>query len=323
MPISASPPAEKGGRFLRIWNPAACSPRIPFSLPLVVVVSVCLLTESKGASILWGSRGYVENADSKGRSWGPDYTMVIGVFRSGFSPSYENREQWIMEWQELGTATYDTEEKRFAGTVDTDAFTTIPTGTKIYFWARNGNDLTKGPEWVLLTEDSWKWPAKSSTVAPAITWTTNEESITLVVGDAGKNGAHLISRTLRPVPVPESTWLAEHFGNRVQDMDANADPDGDGLSNALEYLLGSNPTDASSKVTPTMATGGSTVRLNLARNPYAESGYILEASEDLKAWFKVDHDLLTDRPDLLETSVPADPSKPRLFFRFQLKSVAQ
>ncbi|MBX3743608.1 MAG: hypothetical protein KF712_21660 [Akkermansiaceae bacterium] len=310
-----APPAEKD------IHADTSRKRIFFSrsLPFLLLAIVILPFEGHAGTIHWGSKGYVENADSKGRTWDTGYSMAIGMFREGFTPTFENRERWTTEWRELGTAVYDAEEKRFAGTVDTDAHGDVPAGAKIHFWAKNGDDLTKGPEWVLMTSAPWQWPATTSSVSPAVVWTTDEHSISLIVGDAGRNGKHLISRALRPVPVPQSTWLTEHFGKDTGSMAADLDPDGDGLPNALEYFLGTDPKDPSSSGSPVLEATGDEVKLKLARNPYAESGYVLEASDDLRTWHPVDHDLLTDRPDLVETSITKDPAKPTLFFRFTLK----
>ncbi len=43
------------------------------------------------------------------------------------------------------------------------------------------------------------------------------------------------------LPIP---WLMTYFG--TTNVNANADPDGDGMSNAQEYLAGTNPNDANS-----------------------------------------------------------------------------
>ena len=289
----------------------------------VLLLAIAFLAEAHAGLILWGSRGYAENADSKGREWDAAYSMTLGIFNHGFVPSFDNREQWAAEWIGLGTALYDEEEHRFAGAIDTNAHATIPVGAKIYFWAKNGDDLNQGPEWVLLSQNSWTWPAKSNAITPAVTWTTGQSSLLLVVGETEKNGKHLISRALRPLPVSQAAWLADYFSESPASAAANLDPDGDGLPNALEYFLGSNPAKGSSVKSPVMRRDGSGVTLSLARNPQAESGYTLEASKDLKTWFEVGHRLLTDRPDLLETSVPRDASKPTLFFRFQLKPEAK
>ena len=288
-------------------------------------LAACLLLGPISAEadlIHWGSQGFVENADSHGAVWDAAYSMVIGVFRNGFIPTYENREQWAAQWRELGTASYDVEEKRFAGVTDTAVSADVAAGSQVYFWGKNGTDLTKGPEWVLLSNALWKWPAKSTAIAPAAVWTTGGGPLSLIVGEAESGGKHLISRALRPVPVAEAAWLGRYFENQPASAKPEADPDGDGMSNSLEYFLGSDPSEPSSLVGPQIESGRDSVTLNLRRNPYAVSDPVLEASEDLAKWAPVDHELLVDRPDLLQAAVPKDHSKKMLFFRFQFQSPA-
>lgn len=284
--------------------------------------ALCFMSVAEAGLIDWGSPGFVEHADSRGRQWDAGYSMEAGTFTGGFVPTFENREQWLDHWQLLGTAVYDPEEKRFAGVIDTEAVT-VPARATIYFWAKNGDDLRKGPEWVLLTHSSWKWPGKTSSVTPVTVWTTGENLPALVVGEVDQRGKHLISRALRPVPVTEAKWLEKHFPNNLEAADPDADPDHDGLSNTLEYFLGTDPQVASETTGPGIKQEGKSVKLDLQLNPYAESDYVLEGSEDLKIWFRVPHEPFTERPDLLETQVAKDPSKKALFFRFQLKPKAQ
>ncbi len=316
------PPAEKEAH--RHTVPS----RFSFSLPIirtllgVSLTALLSLSQAHATLILWGSKGYVENADSKGRTWDASYSMEAGFFRNGFIPTFENRESWSANWSQLSTAIFDAEEMRFAGSIDTIS-ATVPSGTRIYFWAKNGNDLTKGPEWVLLTQSSWIWPGSATAFAPSLVWTTGETSVSLVVGQTETAGRHLVSRALRPVPIAEAAWLAKHFPAKQTPILGSEDSDGDGLSNTLEYFLGSDPSNGSSAGKPEIIPGGSGTLLHLPRNPYAESGYDLEASVDLKKWFRVNHDLLTDRPDLLEANIPKDATKPVWFFRFQLKSSAE
>lgn len=316
--FSPAPQAEKnpisGSRRVRVFF--CPSPRTAFGTALSL--AHCFAPLADAGLVHWGSPGFVVNADSHGVEWDRGYLMEAGIFTDGFVPTFQNREQWPDHWHLLGSAPYDTEEKRFAGVIDTDR-EALPTGTIIYFWAKNGTDLRKGPEWVLLTHPSWKWPSKSSAIAPAVIWTTGEDLLALVVGDVGQCGKHLISKALRPVPISKSKWLENHFPNDAAAAAPDADPDHDGLSNTLEYFLGSDPQVASSAAGPVISQEGKSVKLNLQLNPYAESDYILEGSEDLKTWFEIDHEPFTERPDLLETAVTRDPSKKTLFFRFQLK----
>ena len=320
--FSPAPRAEKDAisvaRRCRVFF--RCKPTTAIARTLLL--SLCFISAASAGLIYWGSPGFVDNADSRGRLWDSGYSMEAGLFSDGFVPTFGNREQWLDHWRFLGSAAFDAEEKRFAGVINTDS-ATIAAGATIYIWAKNGNDLRKGPEWVLLTHPSWKWPAKSAAITPAIIWTTGENLLALVVGDVGLQGKHLVSRALRPVPISKSEWLEKYFPNDATAAAADADPDHDGLSNTLEYFLGSDPHTPSKTTGPAISQEGNSVRLNLQLNPYAESDYILQGSEDLKTWFEIGHEPFTERPDLLETKVTRDPSKRALFFRFQLKPKAE
>lgn len=265
----------------------------------------------------WGSQGFVENADSRSRPWTPDFIMTLGVFQKGFLPTADNREEWIGHWIGLDVAVFDPLESRFAGVVDLAR--PLPAGAdpQVYFWARNGDDLKKGPEWLLLTRPDWKWPAVSPADSPALTWTTGTPA-SPVVGEIGVNGHHLTSARVVPVPVTFDDWLNGYFPDSSAGRNPDADPDGDGLGNRIEFFLGSNPNDGASTVCPQIRTGGDGTRLSLRRNPRVKSGFSVETSTNLLTWKPSDPETVVDQPDLIEVRIPRDAPVKSAFFRIKL-----
>lgn len=316
------PPTEKDAVSPSLWkhvlSPIFLSPACRAGA--LAICSLAAALTSQAGVVYWGSEGFVENADSRNRVWTADFTMTLGVFKSGFVPVEANREQWAQNWTELAVATFCTDEARFAGVADVSK--PLPAGyeAQVYFWAKNGNDLTKGPEWLLVTRPDWKWPAASTASAPAITWTTGKAA-SAVVGEIGLNGRHLTSERLAPVPVGRDQWLADFFPNSLASRNPDADPDGDGIPNQLEYFLGSDPANASSRVCPEIRSSGGATSLTLQKNPYAPSRVAVETSSNLKSWNPSDPQVVQDRPDLVEVSFPNQSAGKSAFFRFKVEEV--
>lgn len=71
----------------------------------------------------------------------------------------------------------------------------------------------------------------------------------------------MTGRAERPVPPSQVflKWQVDHFDESSElTSQASADPDGDGLVNALEFLLGGHPLDPSSSPRPLMEVGVAT-----------------------------------------------------------------
>jgi len=79
--------------------------------------------------------------------------------------------------------------------------------------------------------------------------------------------------------IPDS-WGMQYFGQAV--ISASADPDGDGASNLMEYLAGTNPTSASSVFRPSGTWSGSAFTLNFST--IAGRNYKVWWSVDLATW---------------------------------------
>lgn len=119
-------------------------------------------------------------------------------------------------------------------------------------------------------------------------------------------------------------WKQKYFGGGVNVSDpnfANADPDGDGMTNYQEYLAGSDPTDVNSKLTmKTMAMSGQA--LDLTWNSIVGQNYRVQYSADLVNWtYFTDNSgnpllYTADNPQTtVHLTIPVSSS--RLFFRVQ------
>jgi hypothetical protein len=75
-------------------------------------------------------------------------------------------------------------------------------------------------------------------------------------------------------------WEEQYFS--AQAVDPQADSDGDGTSNLMEYLAGTNPTDRSSKFQPTGALNGLTY--NMPIQTVQGRTYKVWVTKDLSSW---------------------------------------
>lgn len=126
---------------------------------------------------------------------------------------------------------------------------------------------------------------------------------------------------LQWTPPARQAWRYQHFGTVAGTLNAadDADPDGDGLSNLLEYTLGTLPTQPSPSPWLASTTSGY-LGLSIAKNATA-SGIIwsAESSDDLTNWHPEQTVTLIDNATTFSArdSVPVGPSS-RRFLRLRV-----
>ncbi len=114
------------------------------------------------------------------------------------------------------------------------------------------------------------------------------------------------------IPYTLERWRQEKFGTGVNAGNAadDADPDGDGVPNLLEYAFGSDPTAGYSAVaSPSVCVAGDNLVISYFRRVAAtDVAYTVEESEDLITWRVVDATPAVlpadDGVDLVQVSVP-------------------
>lgn len=123
-----------------------------------------------------------------------------------------------------------------------------------------------------------------------------------------------------PVPLSFAAWQSRYFPAGGGDAAPDADPDQDGLSNAVEYAAATNPGSPYEEATPTMETlvgnGKDCLRISLRRRP-GLAPWALEFSVDMEAWRPLTAvTIVTANSDGTETATWCMPrSAVRLYYR--------
>ncbi|MFT4637563.1 MAG: hypothetical protein ACI8T1_000873 [Verrucomicrobiales bacterium] len=163
-------------------------------------------------------------------------------------------------------------------------------GTQGYIWGR----LTSGgpAEWILLTASAWRWP-NDDPLAFSVTWSTTSAD-EAIVGTIDPDG-EIYPQTGRveAAAVPQRTaeiWRELHFDvGEATDPSISgweSDPDGDGVSNHLDYAISSNPRRSDASLGPWEISGEEdALVVTQPRNPNrADVSLVAEFSENLQTW---------------------------------------
>jgi hypothetical protein len=101
-------------------------------------------------------------------------------------------------------------------------------------------------------------------------------------------GSDLTFTTATPTvtSTPFEDWQTTYFGSTTNANAAfDADPDGDGANNLMEYAFGSNPTLGGSVIVPEVGTSGNYLTITVPRNSNAtDISYLVQGGTDLLSW---------------------------------------
>ena len=176
------------------------------------------------------------------------FRFELGVFKAGFVPTSENIDQWAENWNPAQATFYNPETNRFAGKFTvTSNLAPFTAGTPAYIWGFRGSP--QEAEWILFRKNNWKWPATSTTPSPVsnkdLSWVA-EQADTVLLGDVQKSGKPYLMKAdkvvnTRPPNTPWHVWVQEQQIESTTPEAPNQDTDKDGVSDLLEFVMGSNP----------------------------------------------------------------------------------
>jgi hypothetical protein len=212
---------------------------------LVLLLLSCL--SSQAAQVSWGSEAQSVNLDSTGRTLDATFLFELGAFAPGFIPESTNTDQWAANWTTAARVPYDAANRavsgpRFNYTTNTAPF--LPTN-RGWIW---GYHPRNPGEWILIGNPSWTWPSASDPFSLPVTWGVISATQTKV-GTVNAPGVQMrmaaVGATSQAPALTFAAWQALYFNATERANPAisgqNADPDGDLLSNGVEFLTGTAP----------------------------------------------------------------------------------
>ena len=145
------------------------------------------------------------------------------------------------------------------------------------------------------------------------------------------NATSIVTVTGEPDSGPFMTWIDSFTPNTLLPDGASklpgADPDGDGITNLMEFVIGGSPVVSSQSSLPTLATVGSDLVLSYTRSDESESvtTQVGQWSTDLSDWANVTPALVNENgaaaDDITITVPKSDAVNGKLFLRLNVEEM--
>ena len=250
----------------------------------IIICALVFCHSASAAQVSWGSEAQSVDLSSTGSLMDSTWVFELGGFTPGFVPAGVNTANWAANWTAVSRVAYDRANRavsgpRFTYSANTGVLTPTNRG---WIW---GYQPVTG-ECILIGDSTWLWPDASAPFSLPVTWGVFGAR-QVVIGTINTGNVQMRSAPLN-APLPQlsfTAWQAIYFtaaerGN-VAISGPNADPDGDRIANALEYMLGTSPRIQGAL--PAVVLPGIGVDLTISRSAAGTlSGNI---SPDLLQWF--------------------------------------
>jgi hypothetical protein len=277
---------------------------------LMILLTWCLVESPLHAGgVTWSCAIFQTNLTSTGAPLDETWVFELGAFVTGFTPNSSNTANWTANWRPAQRSFYNTTFRSFGASFEM-VNNAAPFGTNQfgYIWAHNCS-ATNG-QWMLVSAPTWKWPLATG-VDPPQEWSVLNAT-NVLLGQANGTGFHMKMAAVNNAPIPTispTEWKSSRF-NATDLADPtvsgwNADPDKDGLSNLLEYVMGRSPAFYNPwSPTPTWHTIGANkyLKLSIPRCAYQQASTTIEVSSNLQSWSSLatDVETLSSNSELLE-----------------------
>lgn len=178
----------------------------------------------------------------------------LGVFVDSFVPGAGNETGWAANWRAADFTPYEMDLAGFGGNyVPGENSAPFTVGRQMYVWGVFIKPDGSSEQW-LGTAATWTVPSAANQPG-SVTSIDIDDATTILLGSAnsGAGSIQLAAVTAGgQLPLIDGEAWRQNYFAAVEIAHASvgawdADPDGDGLTNALEFLMGTQPRDGASR----------------------------------------------------------------------------
>jgi hypothetical protein len=266
----------------------------------ILIAATLVCSEANGETISWYSPIPVANLTSTNQLMADAIQFELGVFANGFTPTSANIAEWAKNWVRAQSTSYNSTTRVFDGIFEvTSNVAPFTKGAKAYIWHRATSSTQD--EWILFRKADWIWPGTDKLSPFPLVWNTADAD-QVIIGDVDPAGNPFLMRSESVLSYAQ--WQNAELATSSHNGPAD-DADQDGVSNLLEFVFGSPPTQASAPpFTPTSLVGingQNYLQISVPRQQNRLAKTLVEVSSDLVNWNSGDSALIevADTPEML------------------------